>query len=217
MLQRKTALTPYDRDCLILLSCCTHLCGHAKPGSHWLESTPFYRRGRELRDAVYGPIIPCHLDPEYPNRTMASIYFEAIHGRVPKPGDILRYEEVAEMYKGETIKAEVERVQSAWSRRLPEALCPFRFEGGKILIHQDDGTWKLDWLGDVARIWSDIEDDAFDRDPCPYPPRAIPDQPTIGAVIFVESKDGKRRVIPLEAEGTLPGPESQAASLHTAR
>jgi len=146
---------------------------------------------------------------------MASIYFEGIHGRVPKPGDILRYEEVAEMYRGETIKAEVERVQGAWARRLPETPCPFRYEDGKMLIHQDDGTWREE-EGAVFH-WSYIEDDAFDRDPCPYPPRAIPDQPTIGAVIFVESKDGKRRVKPLEEEGTLPRPESRAASLHTAR
>jgi hypothetical protein len=165
MLQRKTTLTPYDRDCLILHSCCTHLCGHAKPDSKWLERTPPYIRGREVRNALWGPIIPSHLDPEYPHRTMASIFFERIHGRVPKPGDILRYEEVAEMYGGETLKAEVERVQGAWARRLPETPCPFRYEDGKMLVHPDDGTWKAE-EGAVSH-WSFIEDDAFDRDPCP--------------------------------------------------
>jgi hypothetical protein len=97
MLQRKTALSPYDEDCYVLYSCTTHLSGHAKPDSHWLERTPPYIRGREVSDALFGPIIPCHLDPEYPHRTMASIFFEAIHRRVPHPGDVLRYEEVANL------------------------------------------------------------------------------------------------------------------------
>jgi hypothetical protein len=143
MFQHKTAVIPYDSDCLILYSCAIHLSGHAKPDSHWLEGTPYYKRGKEVSDAVYGPTVPCHLDPEYPRRTIASIFFGGIYGRVPKPGDILRYDEVAEISSCETIKAEVERVQGAWSRRLPETPCPFRYEDGKRLIHQDDGTWKL--------------------------------------------------------------------------
>ena len=52
---------------------------------------------------------------------------------------------VAETYRGERIKAEVERVQGAWARRLPETPRPFRYEEGKMLIHQDNGTWKANW------------------------------------------------------------------------
>jgi hypothetical protein len=214
MLQRKTTLNAFDEDCLVLYGCALHLCGHAKLDSHWMERTPFYKRGREVRNALYGPIIPSHLDPEYPNRTMASIYFEGIHGRVPHPGDVLRYEELADLCSARLLKSKVEQIQGAWTRRLRETPCPFRYEDGKMLIHQDDGTWKLDWLEDVARIWSDIEDDAFDRDPCPYPPRETPDQPSIRAVVFIESKDGKRRVKPFETktDASMVTPHSEKKS-----
>jgi hypothetical protein len=57
-------------------------------------------------------------------RTFASIWFEGVHGRVPRPGDILRYEELAAVYGADKVRAEVERIQGAWARRLPEWPCP---------------------------------------------------------------------------------------------
>jgi len=182
-----------------LLYCCTlHLCGHAKPDSHWMERTPFYKRGREVRDAVFGPIIPSHLDPEYPRRTMASIYFEAVHHRVPVPGDILHYQDIANLYGEKEVKVRVEDIQGAWARRLPDTPCPFRYEDGKMLIHQDDDSWKAE--EGAAYWWNYIVDKAFDSRRCIYTPRAIPEQPTIRAVVFIESKDGKRRVKPFETK-----------------
>ncbi len=177
-----------------------------------MERTPFYNRGSDVRDALYGPIIPSHLDPEYKRRTFASIKFEGIHGRVPQPGDILRYEEVAETYRGERIKAEVERVQGAWARRLPETPCPFRYEEGKMLIHQDNGTWKANWGDDVPTEWCCIEDEAFGRDHGCYLTKVIPELPTIEAVVFIESKDGKRRTKPFDSNTDLRGPNSEERS-----
>jgi len=211
MLQRGTALSPYDVDCLTLYWCTTHLCGHAQPDSHWLERTPFYQRGVEIRDELYGPIIPSHLDPEYPRRTMASIYFEAFHNRLPVPGDILHYQDIANLYSEKEVKAEVEVIRGAWARRLPETPCPFRYEDSRMLIRQDDGSWQVDWNEDAATLWNEIEDDALER-PLRFFQGAFSEPPTIRAVVFVESKDKKRRVKPLEPYTDLPRVESQAAS-----
>ena len=70
--QRQTVLSPYDNDCLMLALCTIHLSGHAKPDYSWMERTEVYKRGWEIRDRLYGPIIPSHLDPEYPCQTSAS-------------------------------------------------------------------------------------------------------------------------------------------------
>jgi hypothetical protein len=174
-----------------------------------MESTPFYIRGREVRDAVYGPIIPSHLDPEYPRRTFASIYFEAVHNRLPVPGDILYYQDIANLYSEKEVKAEVEVIQGAWARRLPDTRCPFRYEDGKMLIQQDDGTWKANWGDDVPTKWSFVEDDAFGRDSGCYLTRVIPEGPTIQAVVFIERKDGKRRTKPFDQYTDKPGPNSK--------
>jgi hypothetical protein len=75
---------------------------------------------------------------------------------------------------------------------------PFKCEGGKMLIHMDDGSWECQWEDDVANLWSDIEDEAFSRvDDVPYYEQVVPDRPTIQAVVLIESKGGKRRTKPL--------------------
>lgn len=215
MLQRRTALSPYDEDCLILYSYASHLCGHADPDCKWLENTQVYIRGREISDELYGPPIPSHLDPEYPRRTFPSIYFQALHDRLPQPGDTLGYEELADFYSPEKVKAEVEEIQGSWARRLAETPCPFRYEDGKMLIRQKDGTWQANWGDDVPTRWSHVEDEAFGRDFGCYLTRVVPERPTICAVVFIQSKDKKRRVKPLEAEADLPRMETGAASIPT--
>lgn len=199
MLQRRTRLSLYDVDCYALYACTTHLHAGADPDYQWKEKTDFYRRGREVRDELHGPIIPSHLDPEYPRRTSASIGFEATHGRLPEPGDILRYEEIAQFYSAEKVKAEVEQIQGVWARRLAETPCPFRYENGKMLVRQKDGSWELDWLEDADTHWNNIQDDALERYRRFFPGVAG-QPPTIRAVVFIESKDKVRRVRPLAAE-----------------
>jgi hypothetical protein len=34
------------------------------PDSRLIEGTVFYKHGQKVSDAVFGPLIPCHLDPE---------------------------------------------------------------------------------------------------------------------------------------------------------
>jgi hypothetical protein len=150
-----------------------------------VANTPFYKRGWEIRDELYGPIIPSHLDPEYPRRTTASIHFEGLHSRLPEPGDVLRYEDFANFYSEELIKFQVEQIQGAWARRLPEYPCPFKYENGKMLIRQDDGSWKVDWLEDAATLWNEVEDDALER-PGRFFQGVFSEPPTIRAVVFID-------------------------------
>jgi len=201
-LQRRTVLSRYDRDCLTLTLCSIHLCGHADPDSRCVTNTEFYKRGWEIRDELYGPIIPSHLDPEYPRRASASIQFEQVYGHIPEPGEIFYYDDLTELYSPETIKAEVGWIQDAWTRRLPDNPCPFKYEDGKMLIHQDDGTWKAE--EGAIEHWSRVEDEAFGREFECYLSRVVPEQPTTHAVVFIEGKDGKRRVKPLDENADTP-------------
>ena len=64
----------------------------------------------------------------------------------------MRYEDIAGMYRAEKTKTEVERIQGAWARRLPETPCPFRYQDGKMLIRHRDGSWEVEWSEDAATI-----------------------------------------------------------------
>ena len=83
-----------------------------------------------------------------------------------------------------------------------------------MLIHQDDGSWQPNRHEDAAWYWSLVEDDALERNYAWYQEKVIPDHPTIHAVVFIESKDGKRRARPLEttieatAASALTGPRN---------
>jgi hypothetical protein len=88
------------------------------------ESSPqfknAYLRGQELRDALYGPIIPATLDEHLKRYTRASGEFELAFGREPKAGDILRLEHVARVHSSENYSREFGRVIEAWQRQLPQ-------------------------------------------------------------------------------------------------
>ena len=206
MLIQRTKLSAYDADCYTLYNCAGHL-GQADPDSHWMQGTKAYSRGREVAEALHGPIVPIHLDPDAQRVTFASSMFKIIHGRNPRPGEILRYDDIAGVYAPEKLRAEVERFQGAWARRIPDYACPIRYEDGKILTRRREGSWVPD-LVQPAIIWRLIEDDALRRrTPIGTFGETIDTpQPTIEAVIFIESKDGKRRAVAFE-----PGSDSTRA------
>jgi hypothetical protein len=212
LLQRRTALSPYEADCRVLYSCTVHLRGDADPDSSWMQTTEVYKRGRVISERIDPPLIPSHLDPEYERRTFASICFWMIHDRVPRPGDILRFEELAAVWSEENVNAKVQRIQGAWARRLSEPPCPFKGEDGNMLIRQRGGRWKVEEMENALYMWSLVEEDALDRHDDYSPEPVIPEHPTIPAVVFIESKDGKRRAITLETTGNLPGLQSGAES-----
>lgn len=96
LLQTNRRLTAYDQDCLAIYAAMPYIHARVVPDYQVVERTEVYKRGKELRDRIYGPVVPSPLDPEYNRRTMAGIVFEGVRGRSPEPGDTMRYEDVAE-------------------------------------------------------------------------------------------------------------------------
>ena len=195
MLQQRTMLTLYDKDCLLLYdSTCHYLHGGADPDYSWMQLTEAYKHGREVSDLINGPVIPVHLQPDYPRSTFASKLFNLIHQRSPWPGDVLKYEDLALLFCPEETKQEVEELTAAWARRLTDYPCPYRYEEARTLVLQKDGSWRGDDYLCVS--WAMVEDDALGITGPFYPEEPAPTVRMSG-VVFIESKDGKRRTNPL--------------------
>jgi hypothetical protein len=208
MLHRKSALSPYDLDCYILYACSWRLSPDADPNCAWIEETEIYQHGKVICDALYGERDPSHLDPVNERTTFASLWFGILHNRLPKPGDILRYEEIAEYFSEEEIYAEVAGIQSAWARRIPEPPCPFKSEGGKMLIRMENGDWEPAALANADSVWWGI---VFESPiTVGYFLRAMVGEPPVRALVFIEGK--KRWVGPLEPNVDSPKPKSAATS-----
>ena len=52
----------FDDDALAIYNSEAYLDATMEPSYHDIESTAIYARGEALRDKLYGPIIPAHLD-----------------------------------------------------------------------------------------------------------------------------------------------------------
>jgi hypothetical protein len=121
--------TQFDKDALAIYSAMPYLDATMSPNYQDVEPSAAYMRGKQLRNAVYGPIIPAHLDAHLKRYTRASGEFELAFGREPKAGDILRYEQVAFMHRSEDHSAQFGRVIEAWQCQLPRLTCP---EDGRL-------------------------------------------------------------------------------------
>lgn len=122
----------FDDDALAIYNCTAYLDARMEPTYHEVEPTEIYARGTALRDKLYGPIIPCHLDDHHKRYTRASGEFELAFGREPKAGDMLRCEHVAAMHSPENYAIHFRKMFEAWQRQLPELTCPLRFEGERL-------------------------------------------------------------------------------------
>jgi hypothetical protein len=100
-------LTPFDQDALAIYSAMAYLDATMLPTYDEVEPTAVYMRGRELRNALYGPVIPANLNAHLKRYTRVSGEFELAFGREPKAGDVLRYEDVARMHSSENLLARV--------------------------------------------------------------------------------------------------------------
>ncbi len=98
LVQRPSYSIQFDEDALAIYNSMAYLDATLAPTYHDVEPTPAYARGRELRDARYGPIIPAYLDEHIKRYTRASGEFELAFGREPNAGNMLRYEHVALMH-----------------------------------------------------------------------------------------------------------------------
>jgi hypothetical protein len=122
----------FDDDALAIYNCTAYLNARMGPSYHDVEATAIYARGQALRDRLYGPIIPCHLDAHHKRRTRASGEFELAFGREPKEGDILRCQHVALMHSPENHSIHFGKLIGAWQRQIPQLTCPLRFEGERL-------------------------------------------------------------------------------------
>jgi len=122
----------FDDDALAIYNFMSYLNATMEPSYHDVEPTAIYARGQALRDRLYGPIIPCHLDAHHKRRTRASGEFELAFGREPKEGDILRCQHVALMHSPENHSIHFGKLIEAWQRQLPQLTCPLRFEGERL-------------------------------------------------------------------------------------
>ncbi len=125
-------LTQFDEDALAIYNSTLYVDATMAPSYHDIEATAAYKRGRELRNVLYGPIIPAYLDEHIKRYTRASGEFELAFGREPKAGDMLRYEEVLVMHSIENYARHLGRMIAAWQRQLPYLTCPLKFEDGRL-------------------------------------------------------------------------------------
>ena len=129
---RRGPRTLFDEDALAIYNSSSYLDVTVAPSCHDIETTAAYKRRTELRDALYGPIIPAYLDEHIKRYTRASGKFELVFGREPKAGDMLRYEHVALMHSTEHYARELGRMIEAWQRQFPQLTCPLNFEDGRL-------------------------------------------------------------------------------------
>jgi hypothetical protein len=125
-------LSPFDEDALAIYSAMSYLDATLSPTYHEVEPTAAYVRGEELRNTIYGPIIPANLDEHLKRYTRTSGEFELAFGREPREGDKLCYEHVARMHSSENYSREFGRIIEAWQRQLPHLTCPLKFDDGRL-------------------------------------------------------------------------------------
>jgi hypothetical protein len=135
--RRKLAAQPshsaqFDEDALSIYICLAYLNVTTDPDFHDLEPTAIYARGNELRNAIYGPIIPAYLDQHIKRYTRASGEFELAFGREPVPGDMLRDEHLQLMHGPDIYSRHFGKLIDAWKRQLPHLTCPLKFEDGRL-------------------------------------------------------------------------------------
>lgn len=163
----------FDDDAFTIYCAMSYLDATMAPTYDDVQTTAAYVRGKELRDARYGPIVTAHLNEHLKRYTRASGEFELAFGREPKAGDILWYEHVAMMHSSENYSRHFGRIVEAWQRNLSGIVCPLRFEDGRLfrrLVPEKRGAeakWEEDiriqpqmrWLS-IPEVWADADFDA---------------------------------------------------------
>jgi len=129
---RRGPLTQFDEDALAIYNSTSYLDATLSPTYDDVEPTAAYKRGKELRNTLYGPIIPAHLDEHLKRYTRASGEFELAFGREPNVGDMLRYEDLLLMHSTANYAHQFGRMIEAWQRQFPQLTCPLKFEDGRL-------------------------------------------------------------------------------------
>src|SRR5262249_38097637 len=136
---------------LTIYSAMSYLDATLEPTYHDVEPTEVYRRRKEVRDALYGPIVPTHLNEHLKRYTRASGEFELAFDREPGIGDVLRYKTVVLMHRPDIYSSHFGAFLQAWQRQLPHLTCPLKFEDGRLLRRQKPETQGMEavWKEDV--------------------------------------------------------------------
>jgi len=204
-------LSQFDEDALAIYSSMAYLDATMAPTYHDVEPTAAYARGKELRNALYGPITPVHLNEHLKRYSRASGEFELAFGREPQAGDILRYEHVARMHRSESYAREFGRVIEAWQRQLPFLTCPLKFEDGRLFGRLSpeklgaEPTWEEDVRIQSGERWLKIPEVLANSD---FEKMLI-----LSAVVFLGVVGAKHQCRPATEEN-LPRPEHECEPLN---
>jgi hypothetical protein len=202
--------TQFDKDALTIYLARTYLNARMEPDYGVLEATSAYTRGKAIRNKIYGPIIPSHLNERLRRYTIASGEFELAFGREPDVGDILLYDHILWLHRCEIYCHRFEVFTEAWMRQLPHLPCPLKFEDGRLLKRLSprkigaDLTWEEDFSVKPDARWFSIPEikncDLNDGDR---------DGMTAAALIFIPRHGGKHQCRPAmveEVRRANPGP-----------
>src|SRR5271157_1255780 len=161
---RPNHFTQFGEDALAIYNAMPYLDAHMTPSYDEVEPTAIYRRGQELRNKLYGPIIPAALDQHIKRYTRESGEFELAFGREPKAGDMLRYQHQALMHSAENYSRQFGRIMEAWERQLPHVTCPLKFEDGRLfrrLLPErrgEESRWEEDVRIQPEERWLTIDE-----------------------------------------------------------
>jgi hypothetical protein len=163
-----------------------------KPNYRELEATAAYQRSAELCRLRRGPTELAHLDQHLERSSIASLEFEAVHGREPKAGDLLNYDDLAKDQSSEFFAAFID----AWRRRLPGLVCPLKLEGCDLYFRtlSDDSSevWLQKTDAGPQTRWGAVQRDAAGNE------SGTPEEmPAVLAVWFQGVGNGKHRCRPV--------------------
>ncbi len=164
------------------------------PDYHDLQELEIYKLGRQVSEAIYGEIVPLHLDPGFQRGTAASFAFEKTFHKEPEAGDVLLYTDVKarHMEDVDSMRAFVD----VWNRRVANLPCPFRVEEGKLLCrmrpyHAGQEPYWEEAYRTAEYDWRRIECDALGEPAGSFPSEGY--RPTLSSVEFVGVVDGRHR------------------------
>jgi hypothetical protein len=206
LLLGRSALSDDDLDALILYAGAVYLDARMKPNYRELEATAAYQRGAELYRLRRGPTLLAHVDQHLQRSTFASLEFEAVHGREPKAGDRLSYEDMARDQNAQFLAAFI----NAWGRKLPTLVCPLKLQDGELYFRTlgDDSSevWQQKTDAGPQTRWRAVQRDAMGDEP--GAPEVIPTVPIIRFLGVVNGKhrcqlDAKQSQL-LDPRGTEP-------------
>ena len=164
------------------------------PDYHDLEGLEIYKLGRKVYEAIYGEIVPMHLNPAAQRGTAASLAFELTFHREPEAGDVLHFSDVKAHHSEDVDR--MRAVVDVWNLRVANLHCPFRVEGGRLLCRMKPGRagqepyWEEDYRTAEYDWWL-IECDALAERAGSFPSEGY--SPTLSSVEFVGVVDGQHR------------------------